>query len=231
MICLEFVVWSLKFFQIEFLMKLSAQKVYKIGVTGGIGSGKSAVCSIFARLGVPVLYADDIAKELSITDPTIRKKLIALLGGSAYHADGSLNRSFIASEIFANKTLKKKAETFIHPRVEKEIERQIQELASCGESIAIVEAALLVEAGLHKKVDAVLVVDADESERIRRVCKRDVVSEEDVRRRIAAQLEVKKKLEKADYIIYNNGSREELESKVGFLYSIFKQLADGGSGV
>ena len=231
MICLEFVVWSLKFFQIEFLMKLSAQKVYKIGVTGGIGSGKSAVCSIFARLGVPVLYADDIAKELSITDPTIRKKLIALLGGSAYHADGSLNRSFIASEIFANKTLKKKAETFIHPRVEKEIERQIQELASCGESIAIVEAALLVEAGLHKKLDAVIVVHADEFVRISRVRKRDVVSEDAVRSRMTAQLDAKVKLEKADYIIYNNGTLEELESKVRFLYIVFKQLAKEGSRV
>jgi dephospho-CoA kinase len=212
-------------------MKLASQKVYKIGVTGGIGSGKSAVCSIFARLGVSVLYADDIAKELSSTDSTIRKKLIALLGGSAYHPDGSLNRSFIASEIFANKSLQQKVESFIHPRVEKEIERQIKELAYRGERIAIVEAALMYEAGLHKKFDAVIVVDTDESERISRVRKRDVVSEEAVRSRIAAQLEVKRKLEKADYIIYNNGTLEELEPRVRFLYSVFKQLADGGSGV
>jgi dephospho-CoA kinase len=212
-------------------MKLSSQKVYKIGVTGGIGSGKSAVCSIFAHLGAPVLYADDIAKELSSTDPTIRKKLIALLGGSAYQADGSLNRSFIASEIFTNKTLKQKVESFIHPRVEKEIDRQIKELAYRGEPIAIVEAALMYEAGLHKKLDAVIVVDADESERISRVRKRDVVSEEAVRSRIDAQLEVKRNLDKADYIIYNNGTLEELESKVQFLYIVFKQLAKEGSRV
>ena len=122
-------------------------------------------------------------------------------------------------------------ESFIHPRVEKEIDRQIKELAYRGEPIAIVEAALMYEAGLHKKLDAVIVVDADESERISRVRKRDVVSEEAVRSRIDAQLEVKRNLDKADYIIYNNGTREELESKVRFLYSIFKQLADGGSGV
>jgi dephospho-CoA kinase len=142
-----------------------------------------------------------------------------------------LHRSFIASEIFTNKTLKQKVESFIHPRVEKEIDRQIKELAYRGEPIAIVEAALMYEAGLHKKLDAVIVVDADESERISRVRKRDVVSEEAVRSRIDAQLEVKRNLDKADYIIYNNGTREELESKVRFLYSIFKQLADGGSGV
>ena len=212
-------------------MKLTSQKVYKIGVTGGIGSGKSAVCSIFASLGVPVLYADDIAKEISSTDSAIRKKLISLLGESAFQANGSLNRSFIASKIFASKSLQQKVESLIHPRVEKEVDRQIKELAYRGESIVIVEAALIYEAGLDKKLDAVVVIDADESERIGRVRKRDVVSEEAVRNRMDAQFAAKRKLEKADYIIYNNGTVEELESKVRFLYSVFKQLADGGPGV
>ena len=190
----------------------SSEHILKIGITGGIGSGKSAVCSIFAYLGVPVLYADDIAKELSSTDSAIRKKIIAVLGESAFQADGSLNRSFIASEIFSNKSLQQKVESIIHPRVEKEIEKQIKELAHRGQLVAIVEAALIYEAGLYKKLDAVIVVDADESERINRVRKRDVVSEDAVHSRMHAQLNVKNKLEKADYIIYNNGTLEELES-------------------
>jgi dephospho-CoA kinase len=210
----------------------SRQKnILKIGITGGIGSGKSAVCSFFAHLGVPVLYADEIAKELSSTDSTIRKKLVALLGELAFQTDGSLNRSFIASKIFANKELQKKVEFIIHPRVEKEIERQIKELAHRGELIIIVEAALIYEAGLHKKLDAVIVVHADEFVRISRVRKRDVVSEDAVRSRMTAQLDAKTKLEKADYIIYNNGTLEELESKVRFLYIVFKQLAKEGSRV
>jgi dephospho-CoA kinase len=210
----------------------SRQKnILKIGITGGIGSGKSAVCSFFAHFGVPVLYADEIAKELSSTDSTIRKKLVALLGELAFQTDGSLNRSFIASEIFANKELQKKVEFIIHPRVEKEIERQIKELAHRRELIIIVEAALIYEAGLHKKLDAVIVVDADEFVRISRVRKRDVVSEDAVRSRMTAQLDAKTKLEEADYIIYNNGTLEELESKVRFLYIVFKQLAKEGSRV
>jgi dephospho-CoA kinase len=180
---------------------------------------------------VPVLSADDIAKHLSDTDTTIRKKIIVLLGESAYFADGSLNRPFVASKIFADQSCRQEMESIVHPRVEKEIERQIKELSSCGNHIVIVEAALIFEAGWNKKLDAVVVVDADESERINRVRKRDVVTEEVVHSRMNAQLEGGKKLEKADYIIYNNGSLEELESKVRFLYSIFKQLADGGSGV
>ena len=102
----------------------------------------------------------------------------------------------------------------------------MKELAYRGEHIVIVEAALIYEAGLHKILDTVIVVDADESERISRVCKRDIVSGHAVRSRMNAQLGVKKKLEKADYIIYNNGTSKELEFKVRFLYSIFKQLAE-----
>jgi dephospho-CoA kinase len=209
----------------------SRKHILRIGVTGGIGSGKSTVCAVFALLGVPVLYADDIAKEVSVTDVAIRKKIIALFGESAFQSDGSLNRPFIASKIFTNKSMQQKMESIIHPRVEKEIDRQTKELAHRGEPIVLVEAALMYESDLHKKLDAVLVVHADESERINRVRKRDVVSEEDVRNRMTAQLDVTKKLEKADYIVYNNGMVEELESKVRFLYSVFKQLADGGSGV
>ncbi|MGD1045390.1 MAG: dephospho-CoA kinase [Bacteroidota bacterium] len=212
-------------------MTSPSEHILKVGVTGGIGSGKSAICSLFAHFGVPVLYADDIAKELSSTDLTIHKRLISLLGESAFQADGSLNRSFIASKMFSDKLLMEKVESIIHPRVEKEIERQIKELAHSGKHIVIVEAALIYEAGLHKNLDAVIVVDADESERINRVRKRDTVSEDAVRSRMTAQLDVKKKLEKADYIIYNNGTLEELESKVQFLYIVFKQLTDEGSRV
>jgi dephospho-CoA kinase len=199
--------------------------ILKIGITGGIGSGKTAVCSAFARFGVPIIFADDIAKELCNSDSAVRKKLIALLGKSAYKADGSLDRSFVASHLFSDKILQRKVEAVIHPRVEKEIERRTKELAHNGESIVVIEAALIYEAGLDKKLDAVVVVDADESERISRVRRRDVVSEDAVRSRITAQLDVKKKLEKAEYVVSNNGSIDELESKVRFLCTIFKQLA------
>jgi len=196
-----------------------------------MGSGKSAVCSCFERLGVPVLYADDIAKKLSTTNSTIRKKLTTLLGQSAYYADGSLNRSFIASKIFSDNELQKKVESIIHPHVEKEIDRQIEGFALRSERFVMVEAALIYEAGLHKKLHAVVVVDADESVRLSRVRERDAVSDEIIRRRMNAQLDVKKKMEKADYIIYNNGSLEELESKVRFLYSVFKQLTEEDKNV
>jgi dephospho-CoA kinase len=203
----------------------SQNRILKIGITGGIGSGKSTLCSAFMHLGVPVLFADDIAKELSVINPVIRKKLTALLGNFAYQSDGSLNKQFIASVIFSDESKRKKMEAIIHAQVEKEIDKRIKELANKKQRMVIVEAALIYEAGLDNKLDTVIVIDSDEAERINRVRKRDVVSEESVRSRISTQLDVKKKLEKADYVIINNGTTEDLEIKARFLYTIFSKLA------
>jgi dephospho-CoA kinase len=205
-------------------MPLHQKNILKIGVTGGIGAGKTTVCEIFAHLGIPVLHSDDMAKELSHSNQGIRKKLISLLGAEAYATDGALNKQFVASKIFSSKELQRKVEAVIHPHVEKERERRIKELIHQGHRFLIIEAALIYEAGLDKKLDGVVVVDAEETTRVARVRKRDAVPEENVYARINAQGDVKKKLEKADYVIQNNGTLEELESKVRFLYTIFNQL-------
>jgi dephospho-CoA kinase len=209
-------------------MPIVKKNILKIGITGGIGSGKTAVCDIFASFGVPVLHSDDIAKELSNSNAIIRKKLMTLLGPKAYSSDGLLDRSFVASKIFSDNALKQKIEAVIHPYVEKEREYRVIDLQNKGYMMFILETALLYEAGLDKKLDIVVVVDAEETVRINRVRRRDAVSEESVRTRINAQLDVKKKLRKADYVIYNNGTIEELESKVRFLYNVFTQIIHEG---
>jgi dephospho-CoA kinase len=203
---------------------LARSKSLKIGVTGGIGSGKSEVCSVFRRLGVPVLSADEIAKNISSSHPRAKKKLLALFGNQAYGPDGVYNRAFIASRIFSQKSLQKKLEAIIHPLVESEIIRKFKSFEPQHAAMVVVEAALIYEAGLDKLLDTVIVVDADEPERIARVRKRDSVSEEDVRRRMDAQLDVARKLDKADYVVKNNGTPDELETKVKFLYSLFQHL-------
>jgi len=207
-------------------MSLHHNRILKIGVTGGIGSGKTSVCDFFSRLGVPVLHSDKIAKELSQSNPVIQKKLIALLGAGAYLSGGRLNSQFIASKIFSDEGLRRKVEAVIHPQVERERDRRLKELIQQGQRIFIIEAALIYEAGMDKKLDAVVVVDADEAARVARVRKRDALPEENIYARINAQLDVKKKLEKADYVIYNNGTLEELEFKVRFLYTLFNRLVN-----
>jgi dephospho-CoA kinase len=201
-----------------------SKRIFKIGVTGGIGSGKTAVCDIFKRLGVPVLRSDDIAKELSNSNPVIRKKLTAILGPETYSDTGMLDRSFVASKVFSNKSVRRKIEAVIHPFVEKERERLVLGLQEGGSRMVVMESALFYETGLFKKLDTMIVVNAEETLRVARLCRRDAVSEEKIRQRINSQLDAKKKIEKADYVIHNNGTEEELESKVRFLYTLFNQM-------
>jgi dephospho-CoA kinase len=197
-----------------------------IGITGGIGSGKTTVCAVFARLGVPVLSADEIGRELGDSDPAIRIQLTKILGSSAYTSDGRLDRPFVASRLFSDARIRRRVENVIHPRVEEEIDRRLDELRRDGHKLALVEAALIYEAGLQKKLDAVILVDSDEAVRIRRVRERDGSSDDDVRKRAAAQMSPAKKILKADYVIKNNNSLRTLETNVQFLYSILSALAN-----
>ena len=212
-------------------MRSSLKNIFKVGVTCGIGSGKSTVCDFFERWNAPVLRSDDIAKQVSNSDPRIRSKLITLLGSDAYLPDGSLNRSWIASMIFRDGKLRQKVESIVHPIVEEERNRRIAELANQGNVLVIIESALIYEVGLDKQLDAVLLIDAKEELRIKRTCARIGLSEKEVHSRMKAQFDIMKKLKRADYSIQNNGSLEDLESKVRFLYTIFQTISSEGKRV
>lgn len=196
----------------------------RIGVTGGIGSGKSLVCSLFSSLGVPVLSADDIAKELMRGDASLRRALIKLLGPSAYRPDGELDRQYVAARIFSDSGLHQKVNALVHPRVEAEVGKQFAKLEKAGSRLGIVEAALIYEAGFEKQLDYVIVVDSPEPDRIQRVVDRDKVAADDVRKRIQSQQSPISKLRKADYVIRNAGSVDDLEASVRFLYSLLQTI-------
>lgn len=200
------------------------RKFIAIGVTGGIGSGKTEVCRMFERLGIPVLSADAIAKEISNYDPRVRQLLVGLLGPEAYTSDGVLDRAYVASRVFSDKNVQKKVNAIIHPRVEEEIKRKFSEMEKTGTHIGIVEAALIYEAGLDRLLDAVVVVDASNDIRIDRVVRRDGSSRTAVQDRMNAQMDQEAKLRKADYVIRNDGTLKELEGRIEFLFSIFQHL-------
>jgi dephospho-CoA kinase len=197
---------------------------FLIGVTGGMGSGKSAVCEAFAQEGIPVLLADDIAKELCDRDSVLRKKLIGILGEESYASDGSYNRTYVASRIFADQDLKERVEACIHPRVEKEIARRVNALRSTGQHLILIEAALVFESGMDEWLDAVLVVDAEEPIRIQRVARRTGLADEEIRMRMLSQIPTDEKIQWADYVIKNNGTMEELRDRVKFFASLFRSL-------
>jgi len=205
-------------------VKPQSHHILKIGITGGIGTGKTSVCRIFESLGTPVLYADDIAKKISNYDPNVRRRITKLLGPGAYGQDGSYNREFVASTIFSDKKLQQQLNAIIHPEVEKELQRRFQDFEHKNVKLVFVEAALIYEAGLDKQLDAVIVVDAGEGERIRRIVARDGAAEKDIRKRMSSQWPVGKKLAKAEYIIHNNGTMQDLEHKVRFLHAVFENL-------
>ena len=203
--------------------KTPSAAILRVGVTGGIGSGKTIVCSLFAKHGIPVVSADEIAKQLMQSDEALRSQLSLLLGSSTFRPDGLLNRAHVAAKIFSDKSLQRKVNSLVHPKVEAEIDSRFAAIERSGKAIGIVEAALIYEAGYDKRLDVVIVVDAPEPDRIKRVVARDRSSTEEVRKRIAAQSPSEQKARKADYIIRNSGSLSELEASVDFLVLLLQK--------
>jgi len=201
-------------------------RMLRIGVTGGIGSGKTTVCQFFEDLGLPVLYADKIAKSLSETNPRIRSAIRRLLGRQAYTSGGKLNRQYIADSIFGNDRLVRRMNAIIHPVVERQIIRELNRLERQSKKIAVVEAALIFEAGLDRYLDLVVVVHTDIQKRKGRANKRSGFSAKDILRRQKAQWPVAAKLKLADVVIENNGTRNQLKQKVKLLHKIFLHLID-----
>lgn len=175
----------------------------KIGITGGIGSGKSVVASLLALYGVPVYIADEESKWLTNTSPVIREGLIALLGREIY-TDQGLDKKSLASRIFSDPELLKRVNSIIHPEVDRHfsawVERQTTPLCA-------IESAILYESGFYKVVDASLMVYAPKELRIERALSRDTVFRKEIERRINNQMPDEEKKERSDYVIYNDGKR------------------------
>lgn len=184
-----------------------------VGLTGGIGSGKSTVAGIFSTLGIPVFESDTIAKSLMANNTILKKEIIALLGEDAY--DGiHLNKKFIASQIFADNNKREKINSLVHPAVYNEL---IKWSALANQTTApylIQESAILLEEDLTARLRALIVVVADENIRITRVTKRDGVEESQVKKRMQHQWPDSKKIPFADYIIYNDANRSLISQVV-----------------
>jgi dephospho-CoA kinase len=173
----------------------------KIGITGGIGSGKSTVCRIFQLLDIPVYNADKEAKELMVNDIALKRNIIDLLGSDSYIND-VLNKEFIASKVFKNNKLLKKLNSLVHPAVKNDFTKWSKKQRA---HYVIYEAALMIESGTYKLLDKIIVVTAPLEQRIARVCERDKVDKEKVLVRINNQLSQEDMLKYADYMITNDG--------------------------
>ena len=178
-------------------------KLIQIGITGGIGSGKSIVCNVFQLLGTPVYDADSRAKSLMTTDGILMSAIKKEFGVLSYNPDGSLNREFLAKQVFNNQERLGKLNEMVHPRVGVDYRNWLtQQITS---NYVIKEAALIFEAGTCKELDKVVVVHASEELRIQRVLHRDPQrSAQQVKGIMNNQLAAEEKLSRADYIIMND---------------------------
>lgn len=172
----------------------------KVGLTGGIGSGKSVVAKIFATLGIPVYYADEAARRIQEEDPRVRELIMDLLGEQAY-IQGKLNRPFIAGIVFNDKEKLDQLNAIVHPATIRDAE---QWLASQTSPYAIKEAALIFESGSQRDLDFIIGVTAPLPLRIRRTMTRDGVTEEEVRRRMEKQINDRIKMRLCDAVIMND---------------------------
>jgi dephospho-CoA kinase len=178
----------------------------QIGITGGIGSGKSLVCRIFQHLGVPVYDADSRAKELMVTDDILVGQIKTEFGPQSYLSDGRIDRTTLAQTVFADPAKLEKLNRMVHPRVREDYNHWLEQHPD--NPYVIKEAALIFEAGSWKSLDKVIVVASPEALRMKRILSRDVHrTAEDVQNIFRNQMPEEEKLKRADFVIINDESR------------------------
>lgn len=182
-----------------------------IGLTGGIGSGKSTVAGLFRTLGIPVYESDSRAKFLMNNDPGLRQQIVALLGSESYTSQHEINRAWIASKVFNNPPLLSQLNGIVHPAVFQDLVDWIALDTQQQAPYLIQESALLFEEDLAKRFRAIILVVAPAEARIDRVMKRDGITRDAVLRRIENQWPDDRKIPLSDFIIYNDGEHALIE--------------------
>jgi dephospho-CoA kinase len=174
----------------------------KVGLTGGIGSGKSLVARIFNKFGVPVYDSDSATKQLYFSNQELKSELIKSFGSQTYFENGQLNRKYLGELIFSDKSKLELINKIVHPFVKLDFEEWL--LKNYQTKYIIKEAAILIESGAYKQVDKIIVVNSPFDLRIKRVIERDKTTKEEVVKRMSNQLPNKKLLSFADFIVENN---------------------------
>lgn len=190
-----------------------------VGLTGGVASGKSLVAAELKRLGARIIDADVISREIVEPGQPAYREIASVFGKGVIRLDGTIDRKALGSLVFSDPEKRKILDKITHPRIIEKIGLEIKALrARGGDPLIVVDAALLIEVGLHKEMSKVIVVYADEEKRIQRTINRDRLSEKEARERIDAQMPLPEKLKYADFVIENNGSVEATLKSVKELY-------------
>ena len=202
-----------------------------IGLTGGIACGRSLALSIFKALGCSVLDADEIYHDLIVSGKPLHKKLVKVFGDAILDENKEIKRDFLAEMVFNDEAARKKLNSIAHPAVVKE-QRRLKKIIrkelkqeKVEEALIVTDAALMIESGTYKNYDKVIVVASESEIQLQRLMKRNSISEEEARKRIISQMPVSEKIKYADYVIFNNGTAEELVREVESVHAqIFEEL-------
>ncbi len=192
----------------------------QIGITGGIGSGKSTVCKIFASIGIPINDADTLAKEIIVSDSELKYSIIKHFGEESYFENGEYNRSHISKIVFNDAEKLSTLNSLVHPKVIEHSKIWADKHAHLP--YIIKEAALMFESGSYQFNDYNIVVEAPLEKRIERICKRDLIDKETALKRINSQMNDADRNALADLIIYNN----DKQSLIHQVYSIHKKILE-----
>lgn len=190
----------------------------RIGLTGGIGSGKSAVAGCFSSMQVPVIDTDIIARELVDHSPEILKQIASTFGNGVIQPDGTLNRAMLADMVFTDDSGMKKLESILHPQIRRLVSERTAQLEALGTPYVVIVVPLLLETDFYKLVDRILVVSAPESVRLERVQKRDNRSYDEVSAIMSRQLDEHSRRARADDIIDNDAGMDHIEAQVASLH-------------
>jgi dephospho-CoA kinase len=190
----------------------------RIGLTGGIASGKSTVAELFADLGVAVIDTDLIAREVVRPGQPALTEIRNFFGDSVFNKDGTLDRSALRQQIFSNDPARAQLEAILHPLIQEET---IQRIHTASGSYVVIVVPLLANSPLRKHIDRVLVVDCDEATQIERLLARDAETEDQARRILAAQASREQRLQIADDVIHNNSTIEALSTQVSALHDSY----------
>jgi dephospho-CoA kinase len=196
----------------------------RIGLTGGIGSGKSTVAALFAARGVPVVDTDEIARHLVRPGSEALAEIVRTFGASLLTLSGELDRAALRAHVFANPVERIRLEAILHPRIRAEVAARI---AALHTRYCVIVVPLLLEAAFSDMVDRVLVVDTTEESQLARACVRSGLSEEEVRRIMAAQASRAERLAAAHDVIHNDRDLAHLEREVVRLHELYLSLSTG----
>ena len=195
------------------------------GLTGGIGSGKSTVAELLEEYGVPVVSADELSRVVVAPGSEGLRLVVEKFGPEILGDDGGLDRRKMASVVFRDPERRRELEAILHPRIRDRFEQVLDALEKAGHEVAVYEVPLLFERTLQGEMKAVILVTAPMDVRVARVRARDDVTETEVRARIAAQMDEDQKRRRADYIIENNGSLDDVRREVEFLMARFLRIS------